>query len=835
LKGYFYTNCSLRGNKIYLRGYANGKRIKEDIKYKPYLFETGLGDYRTIHGEPLVKKQFDSIKDAKEYVDETEKVVNVKLYGLNNYIYCFLNDEFPGQIDFDPSLISIVSLDIEVSARNGMPDVEKADEEITAITLTREGKTITFGSKVYRGKHPYVFCKNEKGLLKAFLDLWDDDDFWSPDVVTGWSVDLFDIPYLINRTRKILDAKAVAKFSPLGYVEEREMVRGKSVANSSKNFGDRTDKVYELAGITVLDYLQLYKKFSAHASESYRLDYIAQVELDKGKHDYSDVGTLDDLYDKDFDRYIDYNVQDAVLVEELERKKRYLQIVFSIAYKAKINFIDTMTTSRPWDAIIHSFLLQRGIAIPQRKEPDKDVAFIGAYVKEPLIGLHEWVVSFDFDALYPNIISQHNISPETFIRKEDGINIASILKNMRPLASDNVAIPVTVTANGCMFRKDKRGFIPEIVDDFIAERIKAKSEMLRLKKDDPDNPKIEGLDNYQQALKILTNGLYGSLGQKYFRWFDLNLAEAVTTTAQVATRFIEIKCNLYLNKILKTKGVDYVVASDTDSVYLTLGALVKTCGLKGKPTGDVLQFLYEVCDKELQPYIERCCLELCVVFNVYKPRLKMKREAIADKAIWRKAKHYIMNVWDQEGVQYKVPKQTFKGIEVVRSSTPFVCRDNIRSCLKIIMNDTELDLQKFYREFYNEFLQMPFTKVAFPRSVNVFSEYYDSSTIYKKRCPIHVRGALMYNHLLDKLKLTNKYVKIREKDKIRFVYLKEPNITRGYVIAAPDELPPEFGLDEYIDYEKQFQKSFADPIKSITDVIKWKLKKEAMLTFGGKK
>ena len=239
----------------------------------------------------------------------------------------------------------------------------------------------------------------------------------------------------------------------------------------------------------------------------------------------------------------------------------------------------------------------------------------------------------------------------------------------------------------------------------------------------------------------------------------------MTTTAQVATRFIEIKCNLYLNKILKTKGVDYVVACDTDLVYLTLGALVEACELKGKPTRDIIEFLYQVCDKELQPYIQRCCLELCDVFNVYKPCLKMKREAIADKAIWRKAKHYIMNVWDQEGVQYKIPKQTYKGIEVVRSSTPMVCRDNIKSCLKIILNDTELDLQKFYRKFYDEFDRCHLPKWRSRDQSMCLGNIMILVSIYKKSCPIHVRGALTYNHLLDKLKLTNKYQKIRQKDK----------------------------------------------------------------------
>jgi DNA polymerase elongation subunit (family B) len=437
-------------------------------------------------------------------------------------------------------------------------------------------------------------------------------------------------------------------------------------------------------------------------------------------------------------------------------------------------------------------------------------------------------VSFDFDALYPSIISQHNISPETFAGM---VKMPPIERLLDPDMMEGFAPDVdgshnlTFCVNGTSYRKDKRGFLPELVDQFIGERKQVKKKMIELKKAGDKSGQIEHLDNYQKALKILTNGLYGSLGQRYFRWFDLKLAEAVTTTSQLATRYVEKKLNEKLNTLLQTNEIDYVVAADTDSAYLKLDALVKRVGLEGQPPGRIIDFLDKACQQEFQPFIERCCLDVCELLNVYTPHLVMKRDVIADKAIWRGAKMYIMNVWDTEGVRHKEPELLIHGIEAIRSSTPMVCRDNIKKCLKIIMNKSEADLQEFFKTFYSEFKTMPFEQVAFPRSVNSLDDYYDAMTICKKGTPIHVRGALVYNNMIQDLELTKTHSPIRSKDKIRFAYLKEPNPAMSHVIAAPDELPPEFKLHEYIDYEMQWEKSFKAPIQSITDVINWRVEK----------
>lgn len=831
---HFYTNVTLHKGTIHCWGYGNGKRFHDEIEYRPYLFVPDPeGEFKTIHDEPVTKREFKSVRDARKFLADMEGISNARVYGLTNFTYQFINDEFPDGFKFDPALIHIISLDIEVDSRDGLPDTKNPEAEITAITMSRNGKSITFGTKALTVKQPnntYVMCRDERDMLNKFLDAWNSDE-WYPDIVTGWNIDFFDIPYLINRVARILGSNAVKAFSPIGLVYERPVVRGKSGAFSSKNAEDRVEVIYEMAGITSLDYMALYKKFAMNARESYALGFIAMLELGESKVDYGEYGSLDKLYELNFDKFIEYNIHDATLIERLEAKLNYIQQVFAIAYRAKINYLDTMTTSRPWDAIIHSYLLKRKVVIPFTNPSDDVPVFEGAYVKEPAIGLHHWVVSIDLTSLYPSILSQQNISPDTFLEKIEMPTITQALK--KESLGDGMAYAksknATLCMNGTMFRRDKRGFIPELVDEFIAERASVKKKMIDLKKAGSKADEIKHLNNYQNALKILTNGLYGALGMKYFRWFDIDHAAAVTSTGQLAIRWIEKKLNVYLNNLLETEGVDYVIASDTDSCYLALDKLVESCGLKGEPTDRIVEFLDKACQTKIEPYIERCYVVLGDMLNVYTLKLKMKREAIANKGIWRGKKMYILNVWNNEGVQYKEPELVLHGIEAVRSSTPMICRDNIKKALKIIMNEDEVALQKFIKTFKDEFMSRPFEDIAFPRSVNNLSDYYDPVLGCRKATPIHVRGAINYNNMLDKLGLTHKYAKIIDKSKIRFAYLREPNPVQSHVIAVLDTMPPEFGLDSYVDRDTQWDKTFLSPIKSITDVIGWHLEKKTTL------
>ena len=334
---------------------------------------------------------------------------------------------------------------------------------------------------------------------------------------------------------------------------------------------------------------------------------------------------------------------------------------------------------------------------------------------------------------------------------------------------------------------------------------------------------ISKCKNNQMARKVQLNSLYGAIGNEWFRYFKLANAEAITLSGQVAIRWIENKMNTYFNKLLKTKDFDYVIASDTDSIYLNMGPLVETV-YKGreKTTEGVVSFLDKICQVELEKYIEGCYQELAEYMNAYDQKMQMKRENIADRGIWTAKKRYILNVWDSEGVRYAEPKLKMMGIEAVKSSTPAPCRKMIKDGLKIMMSGTEDEVIKFIDECRQKFKSLPPEEIAFPRTASDVRKYYSSSNIYASKTPIHVRGALLFNHHIKEKKLTNKYSLINNGEKVKYIFLKKPNIIQENVISFISEFPKELGLDKYIDYELQFEKSFLDPLKSILDSIGWK-------------
>ena len=828
---YFYTNVYMRGNFLYVIGYVNGKRFEEKHEYKPYLFvpTPEESEYHNVFGRPVKRLEFNTMRDAREFLKQQKDVDNSEVYGLNNFPYVYINDEFPGQeIDYNPNLISIISLDIEVAATNGMPDVEVAVEEVTAITMVKRGRVITFGCKYYKPEQDhiqYILCDDEVDLLKKFVAVWTSDE-WKPDIITGWSSDMFDIPYLVRRIERVLGNRWVKYLSPWGFVEEREIVRAKG---SAASFGDRVEKVYEIAGITQLDYLQLYKKYTFTNQESYALNNIAQKELGEKKVDYSEYRNLDELYEKNFEKFITYNIHDAMLVERLDKKMGFINLVLALTYKAKVNMIDTMTTIRSWDVIIHNYLMERKIVVPQYKKKNFR-PFEGAYVKDVHIGLHKWIVSFDATSLYPSVISQVNISPETYVKTVSIASVEHIIeRKLVPEYEGNFSL----AANGALYRKDVQGFLGVLVDKFIADRKVIKKKQLALEAE-KEEQKVEGLDddilklyNYQWALKILTNGLYGALGNQYFRWFEVIFAESITKTGQLVLQWAETHMNAYLNKTLKTEGVDYIVAGDTDSIYVNLGPLVDKCGMSGERHDKVVEFLDKVCKTKIRPYLDGRMLELSEMLKSYHHKFDMKQEAICSKAIFRGKKMYILNVHSSEGVTFDEPKIKMKGIEAVRSSTPMSCRNAIKDALKIIMNKEEPALHDFIRDFEKKFYAMPFVDIAFPRTCNNLMEYYDKDHLIKPKCPIAVHAAHVYNMMLQKFDLTKKYPLVRNKDKIKFAYLKTDNPTGHNVIAMGNEMPEEFKIEEFVDRTLQFEKAFLSPIRSITDVIGWHVKPQA--------
>jgi DNA polymerase elongation subunit (family B) len=828
---HFYTNVTKHRNQILVRGYQNGKPYKKSTHYKPYLFipTNKVTEYKNLTGEYVGRLDFSSMSEGREFLQKYEGVQGMNIYGLGDFTYLYIYDNFPEEIRYDPSIISVVSIDIEVSIDSGFPRVETALNEITAITISRNGKKTVFGCGEYTAHQDninYIKCADEAELLETFLEVWNTEDY-SPDVLTGWNIEFFDVPYLVNRIKNVLGDDYAKKLSPWQILDEYEVeIRGKQ------------NKGYTPVGINVLDYLNLYKKFTYTQQESYRLDHIANVELGERKLDYSEYTGLQDMYNSNFQKYIEYNIRDVELIEKLEQKMKLIELVYALAYDAKVNYDDTLASVKQWDVIVHNYLRNKNIVIPQFEKNKNSKSLVGGHVKEPKIGISKWVVSFDLNSLYPHLIMQYNISPETFITKlKQTHTIEEILNGKLKDYQDYLQkMNCTIAANLCVYSKEKQGFLPALMQKMYNDRVVYKKQMIEVKKEfekTKDNSllmEIARLNNMQMAKKIQLNSAYGALGNQYFRWYDINHAEAITMSGQLSIRWIEGKLNEYLNNLFKTKDKDYVIASDTDSVYITLDKLIKEVLPNETDDKKIVKFIDNVCNKKLEPYIDKSYQELANYMHAAQQKMIMKREAIANKGIWKAKKMYILNVWDQEGVLYDSPKLKMMGIEAVRSSTPSSCRDNIKKSLEIIMNKDEAALHKFIEEFRKEFKQMDFEDVAFPRGVTDIEKWSKSSNaLYDKGTPIHVKGAIIFNDLVRRKHLTNKYQNIASGEKVKFCYIKKPNPYNISVISCPSGLPKELALDNFIDYDTQFEKAYLEPIKAIITTIGWHVEKTATL------
>ena len=714
--------------------------------------------------------------------------------------------------------MKIYTIDIEVACENGFPDVQASAEEMLCLTIKdfNTKKIITWGTREFtppEGVEYRVFW-TEQEMLQDFHKWWSDN---TPDIITGWNNNLYDIPYICRRMERVLGEKWKKSLSPWNRVIDREfIVQG------------RKQIAYDICGVSILDYLDLYKKFTYTNQESYRLDHIAMVELDDKKLDHSEYENFKDFYTSDWQRFVEYNIHDVNLVDKLEDKMKLIELAVTMAFDAKVNFEDVYSQVRMWDTLIYNDLKKRNIVVPPRQSTKKDEKYAGAYVKEPEPGMYDWVVSFDLNSLYPHLIMQYNISPETLVdERHPTVTVDKLLNQEVDIDGD-----YAVCANGAQYRRDIHGFLPEIMQRIYDERTIYKKRMLASKQEYEKSPTdklrrdISKFNNIQMARKIQLNSAYGAIGNQYFRYYNLANAEAITLSGQVSIRWIENKMNTYLNKLLKTDDYDYVIASDTDSIYLNLGPMVEAVFKERKKDGEsIVRFLDKVCQVEFEKYIESSYQELSSYVNAYEQKMVMKRENIANKGIWTAKKRYILNVWNSEGVQYEQPKLKMMGIEAVKSSTPAPCRSAIKEALNVIMSGNESDVQDYIDKFRREFESMTPEEIAFPRGCNNIAKNSSPATIYGKGCPMHVRGALLYNYWVKKKKLTHKYPLIQEGEKVKYVMLNTPNKINENVVSFFQTLPPELGLNGSIDYDLQFTKSFLQPLQVILDTLGWDAEK----------
>ena len=836
----FYTNVQQWGNNILVRGVGkDGQRIMQRYKdFSPTLFlrANKPTKFKTIEGEYVDEFKPGGIKEAREFLDQYRDVENFKIYGQTQYLYQWISDNFVDtpEIQFDTKQISILSLDIETSTEYGFPNIETANEQILLITVrdSLTKKLTTWGLKEYQGDNKevdYRFFSNENAMLKDFIAFIQQ---YKPDVVTGWNSRFFDIPYIVNRIERLLGDEQVRFLSPW------KIVKGSKVTVQG-----REQQYYDIFGIAGIDYLELFRKYRGIGYESFALGHIANVELGAEKLDHSEYENFKDFYEKDWDKFVDYNIRDVELVAQLEDKLGLIELQLMMAYDFRVNYEDVFSQVRCWDMLVYNTLRRKNIVIPPKKSFAKNEAYAGAYVKDPVVGQHEWVLSFDLNSLYPHLIMQYNISPDTIVDERIQCSVDELLDkklDTTHLRSSNLCM----AANGQCFRTDFQGFLPAMMEELYESRKFYKKKMLEAEQEFQvtKNPALQNdiarYGNIQLAKKIALNSAYGALGNQYFRYFDIRQAEGITLSGQLSIRWIENALNKYFNKLLKTDGENYVIASDTDSVYLNLSGLVNQVygerakleeSAGGVSKASIVKFLDRVASEKIEPFIDKSYQDLAEYMNAYAQKMFMKREVIADRGIWTAKKRYVLNVHNSEGVQYSEPKLKIMGLEVVKSSTPAPVRKFLKEAITVIVNGSNDDLLEFIENTREEFNALPPEEIAFPRSVNGVEKYKSDIKVYTKGTPMHVRGALMYNELVKRKKITNRYPQIKDGEKIKFIHCKMPNPIGENIISFLNTLPKEFDMHKYIDYDMQFEKAFLDPLRFISESINWQLEKVATL------
>lgn len=843
-------------SQIHCWEYNEEGKKQEIVEPAPlYFYMKGDGEYTSIYGDKLKKVEFETfgkLKEARDmYKSAGRELFESDVDIENRYIL----DKYSNKEVKIPNL-DIHFIDIEVHSEVGFPKPDAAEHPVTIITVysTKHKKFFVFAEKNFdtsflpEGTWVKCFNGDEKELLKTYIGFVNKTQ---PDIISGWNSDGFDIPYIINRCEKLLGKDITKKLSPVRSVKKvRQRLR----------FGKERE-IYEIGGINLIDYLDLYKKYHQGEQESFKLDYIARIELGESKLEFE--GSLKDLYHNNWQKYVEYNFQDTNLLKKLDERIKFMNLMIGICYNCKVPFDQFSKTTKVLDGAFISSLIKEKVILPNVKhdENQEQDQYVGAFVCDPDVGLHEWVISFDATSLYPSIMIQHNISPETKVMVIDEVSATKIMNHfigddLSEADLETYADGVhtirevidfikknghTLAANGSIYRHDKQGVVARFVKDWFEKRQHHKK-LMKIAEKEGNEAERQFQSGMEQNYKILINSVYGYVGSKYSRLYDKDNAVAVTLTGQAVIKSAMSAVDTFFNskwqdteigKKLNAKNVAkneaITIYGDTDSCYLAAGRILKSFNYQYM---NDIEKCFNFVSNNIEKILSKLISNEMEILTIKKMNCKdckiiFKREMIAHRVFFVAKKRYVGTVLDLEGKRMKLGDKgsvKAKGIEMVKSSTPEWARDKMKEFLLVILKDVDNKAadQKF-KEIRTDYYQRPVENIAKITNVNNISDYTGQDGMPIKGAPGHVKGAIGYNFMRSQKNLEDAIEEIYEGDKVKVVNIKDNPNYQFDSIAIKGKLPKEFGLEKFVDYDMMWNKVFVEPMRNFYDIMKWEL------------
>jgi len=826
------------GNVTLFTWDESGKRIKYDASIEPYLYIEGNGNYESIYGTKVIKKKFATQYNRYRFLKESGiKRVFDNLPAHQQFLvdtYWQKNEE----PEFNEHPIKTMFIDIETYSPDDFPDIQTANHVCNVITIydSLDDKFVTWGLKPYKNTQndvEYIHCSDEKDIFRKFIEYLEAD---FPDILSGWNSEFFDIPYIINRCRRILGDDWVNRMSPLGNVHSR-VIRG--------TFGKEQTKWY-IDGVSLLDYLDVYKKFSVGLRESYKLDAIGELELDEKKVDYGNTN-LAALSDDDWQTFIDYNIQDVRLLKNLDVKLKYIDLIRMLAYSGLTTFEAAMGALSVINGATAIRGRRRNQVIPTFIRHEDTGKNPGAYVGEPLRGFQKDIISFDANSLYPNVMISLNMSPETKVGKIEDKNDKEV--TIRHVNGKVFSLPVNkfvkfikdeeiaISRANVLFTQKRKGVMPEILDEYYGKRVQIKKELGKLRreysrtKDPKTKVKIDQLDSKQLCIKIFINSIYGYFGNKNAPFGDDDIASSITLTGQSV---IKMSNELLKKYITKRVGIedekllnDSVIYNDTDSSYISIKHIIDNTDIKfvddegnlTKELHDEVQNIEDFLNDEIKVWG-------CKALNSKDCRFVFKREMIADVGVFLQKKRYVIHVLDDEGIA--MDKYKYTGVEVVRSTMPDAIKPHVKSIIETMLSTQDINATNaILNETYKIFKDLPIEDVSFVSGIRGYEKYASQCDGFKtcKGMPNHVKAAYYHNLLLEKFNIANEYEEIGSGDKVRYFYVQKPNAYNLNNIAYKYYYPKEFLGKFSIDYEMMFEKIIFSAIERFYENVDWPVQK----------